>query len=263
MMNDTVQKENEKLQIFNLESEFKTKEQQKSLQHLESKNKQQKIISIISVILLLVVISFFVYALKQRKKANDQKLLTIQQQQKNEVEQALYEGEIMERERIAKDLHDGIGGRITGIKIHLENLAQQNKSSDLQNLTNQLEICLSELRNTARNLTPETLKKFGLEEAIKDFCQNMSSSSRTISCYVKNLNKITDQKTQIHIFHIIQETVNNAVKHSEASKILVQCTFEDNLLLLDIEDNGKGFDVEKVSRGLGLNNIEKRVHALN
>lgn len=263
MLNDTVQKENEKLQIFNLESEFKTKEQQKSLQHLQSKNKQQKIISIISVILLLVVISFFVYALKQRKKANEQKLLTIQQQQKNEVEQALYEGEIMERERIAKDLHDGIGGRITGIKIHLENLAQQNENSDLQNLTNQLEICLSELRNTARNLTPETLKKFGLEEAIKDFCQNMSSSSRTISCYVKNLNQITDQKTQIHIFHIIQETVNNAVKHSEASKILVQCTFEDHLLLLDIEDNGKGFDVGKVSRGLGLNNIEKRVHALN
>ena len=263
MLNDTVQRDNEKLQVLNLETEFKTKEQQKSLQHLQSKNKQQKIISIISAILLFVVISFFIYALKQRKKANEQKLLTIQQQQKNEVEQALYEGEIHERERIAKDLHDGIGGRITGIKIHLENLAQQHKSSDLQNLTNQLEICLSELRNTARNLTPETLKKFGLEEAIKDFCQNMSSSATSISCYVKNLNQIRDQKTQIHIFHIIQETVNNAMKHSEASKILVQCTYEDHVLLLDIEDNGKGFESDKISRGLGLNNIEKRVHAFN
>lgn len=262
-LNDSIQKENEKVQILNIESQFKSKEQQKSLDHLKTKNEQQKVIITISVILLLVVISFFAYALIQRKKSNEQKLLTIQQQRKNEVEEALYEGEIHERERIAKDLHDGIGGRITGIKIHLENLAQQHNSSDLQNLTNQLEICLSELRNTARNLTPETLKKFGLEEAIKDFCQNMSSPSTSISCYVKNLNQIRDQKTQIHIFHIIQETVNNAMKHSEASKILVQCTYEDRVLLLDIEDNGKGFESDKISRGLGLNNIEKRVQAFN
>lgn len=262
LLNDSVQKENEKIQLLDLESKFKSKEQQKYLEHLQSKNDQQKIIITISVILLLVVISFFAYALHQRKKSNEQKLLSVQQQQKNEVEEALYEGEIQERERIAKDLHDGIGGRITGIKIHLENLAQQTHSEDLQKITNQLEICLSELRNTARNLTPETLKKFGLEEAVKDFCQNMASPATKISCYVKNLNQCDDQKKQIHIFHIIQEAVNNAMKHSDATQILVQCTLEDQLLLLEIEDNGKGFDPKKATRSLGLNNIEKRVQAL-
>lgn len=262
-LNDSVQKENEKLQILNLEKKYKTNEQEKSLEYLTTKNRQQGIIITISVILLLVVISFFIYALIQRKKRNEQKLYSMQQQRKNEIEQALYEGEIQERERIAKDLHDGIGGRITGIKIHLENLAQQNESTDLQKLTSQLEICLSELRNTARNLTPETLRRFGLEDAIKDFCQNMSTSKTQISCYVKNLNQIEDNKKQIHIFHIVQETVNNAVKHSDANKVLVQCTLENGLLLIDIEDNGKGFSPEKVKRSLGLNNIEKRVHALN
>ena len=64
-------------------------------------------------------------------------------------------------------------------------------------------------------------------------------------------------------YRIIQEAVNNAVKHSDADKILVQCTLEDSLLLMDIEDNGKGFEVENIQRNLGLDNIERRVNALN
>ena len=262
-LNDSVQKENEKLEIFNLETQYKSKEQQKSLEHLGYKNRLKNIIITISTLLFLVTILFLIYALKQRKKENEQKLAAVDQQRKNEIENALYEGEVQERERIAKDLHDGIGGRITGIKIAVENLSQKIADPELNKMAEQLEICLSELRNTSRNLTPETLKKFGLEEAIKDYCLYLNSANCKISCYTKNLQQCKDIKKQINIFHLVQETVNNAVKHSESTEILVQCTIEDALLMIDIEDNGKGFSIQEVKRNLGLNNIEKRVRALN
>lgn len=262
-LNDSVQQENEKLEILNLESQYKSKDQQKSLAHLDYKNRQKSIIIGISAVLFAVSVIFFLYALKQRKQKNERALAAVELQRKNEIEKALYEGEAQERDRIAKDLHDGIGGRITGIKISLENLAQHNHSPELKQMSRQLEICLAELRNTARNLTPETLKKFGLEDAIKDFCQLLNTAECSISCYTKNLDQCTDLKQQVNIFHLIQETVSNAVKHSGATKILVQCTIENQLLMIDIEDNGKGFSVPLVARNLGLNNIEKRVFALN
>ena len=263
VLNDSVHAENEKIQIINLEAKYKTKEQQKALEYLENKNLQQRIIFLVSFALLLVTSVFVFYFLNQRKKMNDQKVKTREQNLKNEIKEALVEGEIQERERIAKDLHDGIGGRITGIKISLEHLAQKTNNKELGGAVHQLEACLSDIRHTARNLTPETLKKFGLEEALKDFCQSLNSEKLKVSCYVNQLNANTAPKTQIQIFRIVQEAVSNAVKHSNASAVLVQCTAENGLLLVEVEDDGKGFLVNAVNRNLGLNNIEKRTKLLN
>jgi signal transduction histidine kinase len=261
-LNDSVHADNEKMQMMNIESQFKTKEQEKALVHLETKNHQQKIILWISLALVLALVSFFLYAIRQRKKNNEQRLITLEQNRINEVKKALAEGENHERERIAKDLHDGIGGRITGIKINLEHLAQTTGIPELYTTVNQLEICLSEIRNTARNLTPETLHKFGLEEALKDFCQSLNTGNIRISCYIKNLNSCTDIEKQVHIFRIVQEAVTNVLKHASANKILVQCTLENQLLLIDVEDDGKGFTPDDKSKNLGLRNIQKRVDAL-
>lgn len=262
-LNDSVQHDNEKMQVLNIEAQFKTKEQQESLRFLAAANRQKSIILIISLSFLVFAILAFIYILKQRKKENEQKLLFVKQHRKHEVEQALYEGEMQEQERIAKDLHDGVGGRISGIKIGLESLNQNLENESLEKMCKQLEICLNEIRTTARNLTPETLKRFGLTAAIKDYCQNLSNPSTRISCYCKNLEVCTEIKKQIQIFHIVQEAVSNAIKHANAKEILVQCTLENGLLMMDIEDNGKGFQIEKVHRNLGLNNIEKRVRSLN
>lgn len=262
-LNDSVQTENEKLQLLNLESKYKTKEHQKEIQLLEARNQQERIIFWASSILVVTIGAFFLYVMYQRKKKNEQKLLNIQQNKKLEINKALIYGENKERERIAKELHDGVAGRITAVKISLEHLFQENNDDRLLKSVNQLDEGLSELRQTISSLTPQTLHKFGLEEALKDFCQNMEIGNLKIYCYTNNLNKIKNQKQQLHIYRIIQEAVNNAVKHSGADKILMQCTLEQNILLMDIEDNGKGFDVENIPRNLGLDNIERRVNALN
>ena len=261
-LNDTIQTENEKIQILDLEAQYKNKEQQKEIQHLEERNKQERIIFWISLFLFISVGLLMSYALYERKRKNKHKLVSLEQERKIDINKALIYGENKERERIAKELHDGIGGRMTGIKINLENMMESEGYYMLEKPIAQLDKCITELRNTLRNLTSETLHKFGLEEALRDFCQNIQTDYLKISCYTKNLNQIKE-KHQLHIYRIVQEGINNAIKHSEATQILVQCTFEENLLLIDIEDNGKGFDVQNIQRNLGLHNIERRVNALD
>ena len=261
-LNDTIQTENEKIQILDLEAQYKNKEQQKEIQHLEERNKQERVIFWISLFLFISVGVLMSYALYERKRKNKHKLVSLEQERKIDINKALIYGENKERERIAKELHDGIGGRMTGIKINLENMMESEGYYMLEKPIAQLDKCITELRNTLRNLTSETLHKFGLEEALRDFCQNIQTDYLKISCYTKNLNQIKE-KHQLHIYRIVQEGINNAIKHSGATQILVQCTFEENLLLIDIEDNGKGFDVQNIQRNLGLHNIERRVNALD
>lgn len=261
-LNDTILEENEKQQILKLESEFKHKEQQKEIAFLENEKKQQNIIFWTSLGLVASVAIFFVYAYYQRKNLNEQKLLFLQQKQKIDLENALIYGENKERERVAKELHDGIAGRITGVKIGLEHLEREKKDEKIKKSVEQLDACIQDLRRTIRNLTPETLHKFGLEAAVKDFCENMQTQNLKIRCYTSDIDLVENEKFRLNIYRIIQEAVTNAVKHSSASEILVQSTYEENLLLIDIEDNGKGFDVETAQRNLGLDNIERRVKAL-
>ena len=110
---------------------------------------------------------------------------------------------------------------------------------------------------------PPSIRKYGLEEAIKDFIQNLEMPGTKIEYYASNLAALTNVNKQLSVFRIVQELVNNAVKHASASRILLQTTIEDGLLLIEIEDDGVGFDPHIVERNMGLNNIETRVQFLN
>lgn len=263
LLSDSLQKENEKIQLFNLESKYNNEKKEKEVLILENKSRIQKFAIVSVSILLLLLSAFSGYAFIQRKKRETQKFDNLEQQKKIEISQALTEGEEQERERLAKELHDGLGGRLTGIKMKLESLEQSQQNPELSAQIQQLDESLNELRQTARNLMPETLIKFGLEDALKDYCINMQNPKTRISFFGNNLAQISDKNKQLNIYRIVQELVNNALKHSEAKNILVQCTLENGLLLIDVEDNGKGFNLFENSNNLGLRNIEKRVQMLN
>ena len=186
----------------------------------------------------------------------------MEQQREIEVSRALVEGEEQERLRLARDLHDGLGGMITGIKMKLDSKARLIDDDDLPKIVCQLDTVLAELRRTARNLIPENLMKYGLEDALKDFCQSLSTDQTRITFYCNDLSGIADKNTQLVLYHIMLELVNNAVRHAEASQILLQCTLEDGVILIDVEDDGKGFDLQNTKRNMGLNNIEMRVKYL-
>lgn len=176
---------------------------------------------------------------------------------------ALMEGQENERARVARELHDGLGGKLTGIKLNIENCARANNDERLHQTAQQLTEAVADIRNLSHNLMPPSIRKYGLEEAIKDFIQNLETPDTKMEYYASNMSALDHVNKQLSVFRIVQELVNNAIKHARASRILLQTTIEDNLLLIDIEDDGIGFDPRTVERNMGLNNIETRVQFLN
>jgi len=262
LLNDSLNSENNRSQIARMEAQFRTSEKEKEILNLQNKRKTEYMLLWLSVAFIAILSGFFLYALKQRKRRNEQQLLSMEQQREIEVSRALVEGEEQERLRLARDLHDGLGGMITGIKMKLDSKARLRDDADLSKIVCQLDTVLAELRRTARNLIPENLMKYGLEEALKDFCQSLSTDQTRITFYCNDLSAIGDKNTQLVLYHIMLELVNNAVRHAEASQILLQCTLEDGVILIDVEDDGKGFDLKNTKRNMGLNNIEMRVKYL-
>ena len=261
-LRDTVDKEQNRKNTLELEAQYNTSEKEKKLLSLENKSRLQRLILLSSLFFATGIILFFVYALNQRKKRNRNEIIRIEQERKLDFSKALLEGEEQERKRIARELHDGLGGRITGVKLALEN-SNQTQTSTVSKSILQLENILTEVRQTARNLMPESIQKTGLENALKDYCYEMSSPQLKILFYSNSLQEITDKNIQLNIYRIVQELVTNGIRHGNASEILINITHETPLLLLDYEDNGQGFDMKQIKRNFGMNNIETRVKNLN
>lgn len=262
---DSLDLQQNKKNILELEAKYNNEKKQNDLNQLKNKYKQQAIIFISFLVLSLGIIIFILYAQKQRKKQNAKDLLMLQKNKDLEIANALIKGSKEERNRISKDLHDGLSGRITGIKMSLENLNNPQNPVITQNIL-QLGYVIKEIRQTVKKLTPETLLKNGFENAVVEFCTSLQTNKTTIKTYINltNLEKNSfNEFKQLTVYRIVQELVTNAFKHSNATEILAQITYENNLLLLTVEDNGKGFDLNTTKRNLGLNSVQERVKMLN
>ena len=185
--------------------------------------------------------------------------------------EAVLKGEEQERTRLAKDLHDGLGGLLSGVKYSLntmkgnlimtpENAQAFERSMDM------LDSSIKEMRRVAHNMMPETLLKFGLDTALKDFCNDVSQSGAVKLTYQSFGLEFAaiDQMTAITIYRIVQELLNNTMKHAAAENVLVQVTKTDQTISVTVEDDGKGFDTSilKQSKGIGWSNILNRVEFL-
>ena len=132
---------------------------------------------------------------------------------------------------------------------------------------NILDMSINELRRVAHNMMPEALMKFGLDSALKDFCNSVGQSGAlqlTHQSYDIDETSIPPIKAAA-IYRIVQELVNNIIRHSQATRALVQLIREGNTLSITVEDNGKGFDkaILSASDGMGYLNLQNRVAYLN
>ncbi|MCU0443194.1 MAG: histidine kinase [Bacteroidia bacterium] len=213
-------------------------------------------------ILILGIILFIIRSIKKKEKAK-QLLLQLTQ---NARLSAIYETEELERKRIAEDLHDGIGPLLSTVKINLSLAERSNEpSAMMQDAKNQLDQIATELRNITYNLVPASLNTFGLSIAVTDFVQKITDSL-PIKLYAETIGEIKiPTLSQTILFRVIQEIVNNAIKHSGCNEITIQLIADDGLLRIMIEDDGKGFDQQTATKKLesrGLKNIFDRCTAL-
>lgn len=207
---------------------------------------------------------------KQQSALLEEKVKTIEKEQQVVSLQSMINGQETERTRIAKDLHDGLGGIFSTVKMHYSTLQQDTpviKENPLYRKTLDLiNNASDELRKVAHNMMPEVLMKVGLVEALQDFCNNISSGRLLkITLQTYGMEKRLSSSTEIMLYRIIQELINNIIKHADATEALIQINKEGNRLSLVIEDNGKGFDTREAEekRSMGMATVKSRVDYLN
>jgi signal transduction histidine kinase len=277
IINDEIQEK-----TLELEKKYESEKQKNQILNLEAENAAQMAISqkrilVIWILVILAASLTIIGLLIQRKNLHKQRL---QEQRIRELEtekqltaaEAVIKGEEQERSRLAKELHDGLGGLLSGIKFSFQtmkgNLVLTHENARLfERSLDMLDTSIMEMRRVAHNLMPENLIKFGLDAALRDFCEDINQTG-VIDLRYQSFGlqgEPIDQTSSISIYRIVQELVNNILKHAEARNGLVQITKTGKQVLLDVEDDGKGFEHSKMllSNGIGWSNIKSRLEYLN
>jgi len=269
-------------EIEQLEINYQTTKKENQILELQQVKKQQQLLiwgltAGISVILLISSLIYKNYRQKRKLMLSD---VTLQQQKINELEtekrllatRSVLQGQEEERTRLAKDLHDGLGSILSGAKYSFSHVKSTLTISPENSLAFDRSIALldtsiKELRRIAHNMMPEALVRFGLDTALKDFCESIDQSHAlqvTYQSFELNDDTIPQSKTS-SIYRIIQELVNNILKHAHAQTALVQLIKKEDVLSITVEDDGQGFnpDILKNNTGIGYLNLKKRIAYIN
>jgi signal transduction histidine kinase len=206
------------------------------------------IIALITLI-LIAILTLYLY----NKKLSRMKIKHLEQERQITVTKSLLKGENTERNRLARELHDGLGGMLSAVKINLDNI------DHIQNARTLLDNSIEELRRVARNLMPVALVRFGLKASLEDFC--LAFSNVYFQFYGED--KRIDENVELLIYRCVHELVNNAIRYSKAENINVCLTQSDENITLAVQDNGCGFFPNKVKPGMGLQNLVARLSVFN
>ncbi|WP_417431319.1 tetratricopeptide repeat-containing sensor histidine kinase [Halpernia sp.] len=263
VMNEFINKESTK-QLSELNIKYETEKKQKLIQQQQFELKQKNIWLIFSGILFLISLlaAYFIYK-NYRHKQNRKLQNQIFRQQELEAK-ALFEGEQHERIRIARDLHDGVGQMLSLVKM---NLSTWEKDSVTEKTMNLVDKTIEEVRNVSHNLIPEELN-FGIFSALDNLTEKVNSSGKTkMEIDIgKEIRAIKfSRQNELSIYRIVQEVVNNMLKHANANLINLSIKQVNQNIIISINDDGKGFDEESItnSKGMGWKNIKARIHLLD
>lgn len=247
--------------LANMEVKYETEKKEIRIVALEKEKQLYLWLTIAGSIAVLMSLGVLFY----RHRLNIQKRKTIEQEReitRRKIEQlekekqliatqAILDGETAERSRLARDLHDGLGGMLSVVKLNLEN--QQNKAMRM------LDESIAELRRIAHHMMPESLMHSGLKLSLEDFCRVIPNAHFQ---FVGEDSRL-DSRLEVVLYRCGYELINNAVKYANASNINVQLLIEKKIIALTVDDDGVGFNPDKIVSGTGLENIRARVQAYN
>ncbi len=261
-----------------LEIEYQTEKKEKEIaqqkeqllaQELAIKNRNLYAILLGASLLILAIIFFSIYKRNQLKRKQLQKEIDL----KDALATIKTQNRLQEqRLRISRDLHDNIGSQLTFIISSVDNLKYISKDAN-EKLKDKLANISSFTSNTIYELRDTIWAMNKSEITIEDLHTRVLSFVEKAKKAIQNIDFEIDQKTNenvsfsslkgMNIFRVIQEAINNAIKYAEASKICVQINQEKDKLIINIKDNGKGFNLNTVKLGNGLSNIEKRISEID
>lgn len=220
--------------LSEMEVRYQTLEKEAQLRDLEQRHHMSQLqnwlyLGLIAILILVVI--YIIQTGKQRRRISNM--------------QARMQGEADERTRLGRDLHDRLGGLLTSIHM-------QSEDENIQNLSKQ---ATEEMRRVAHHLMPASLKEKGLATALRDFCR----VNPIVSFAHHGQDLRLPEQQEVMLYCATHELVNNALKHAQASRIMVQLMIDEEYAAVIVADNGKGFDPDAASKNMGLRNIRERV----
>ena len=227
-------------------------------------------ISLFFIIVAVVLILFFYFSRKKIIQKELEKKDLVLQYQKEQLHAIIITQE-EERKRIAQDLHDDISSKlnIVSLNSHLltsPNLTEAETLEITDNIINLTTKALDNSRKIAHNLLPPVFEKFGLNAGVEELCEEFESS-KSVKVYYKNEIDFDEKDIDrhLHVFRILQELMNNSLRHGKATEIWIAFKIIDEINTCNYEDNGKGFDAQNIEnqKGLGMKNIDSRISFLN
>jgi PAS domain S-box-containing protein len=193
--------------------------------------------------------------------------ITLQAKTENLIIRAIIDTQEKERRRLAKDLHDSLGQQLSAVKFYISTTAgnemEQQQKDILLKSNEALTEIIADMRNICFNLMPKTLEEFGLVKAVNEFCNHTRYDNIKFS--IKQLTALPPllKELEIDIFRVIQEFISNSIIHGNAGKISIAFSKLNKVLKVTLKDNGKGFDGQLVSTGMGIQNAYSRVKSHN
>jgi signal transduction histidine kinase len=256
--------------IAELNTKYETEKKERKIQEqqyeIRNRNTYITVISALAILLSLLAYSAYRrYKLKQQAKLQSEIL-----KQQELASKAVIEAEENERKRIAGDLHDGVGQLMSAVKLNLASIkgdipfSSEEQSNVFDKALALVDEGCREVRNVSHNIMPNALLKSGLATAVRDFLNKIDSKTIQIHLYTEGLTEKIDANVEIVLYRVIQESVNNVIKHSGANQLHISLIKDTDGISVTIEDNGRGFDLADISRyeGLGLKNIQSRIQYL-
>lgn len=226
--------------------------------------KKYFIITIISVLVILVLLAVYIRQRHQRKQRLE-KLRQLRQMQQMMQLRAMIDGEEKERRRIARELHDDIGGLLAVTRMQLDVLKQNGNRQDYEEMSQLLEKVSYGVRGTAHKLLPDIILRHKLPAVLHLLAEPIRHSGK-LNITVQHLGNFDrfedDTDFKLNIYRIVQELVSNILKHAQATEAVIELRYTKDLLELTVEDNGRGYDTAKQAAGIGLDNVQTRVSYL-
>lgn len=286
LLNDSIlNAENQKI-FTEIQTKYETEKKEKEIFELQTKNMEVEFknnrnrdLLFVSLTLLAATI-FMVYILlksskrkrivaEQNLKIKNQEITQLLKTQELNGIDAIIDAQEQERSRIADDLHDNLGSKIATLKLYIDEIKDSNSEKNekeilLEKLKTLADQTYKEVRKIAHDKNSGVLINKGLIPSIKSIAKEISHSEKLkIEVNNINVNQRIKSNIEIQVFRIVQELLTNIIKHAEATEATIQFSEDENMLNIMVEDNGKGFNLNEITFGLGLTNIEKRMENLN
>jgi signal transduction histidine kinase len=219
------------------------------------------------VVLLLAGIGIYRTSM-HRQRMQAQQIRSLQQENKIGILKAAAQAEDNERSRLARELHDGIGGMLSASIMRFSTLANGNGAVAAQPAYHEamhlLEGMGDEIRKTAHNLMPDILLQQDLPDALRTYCNTVQEGgSMQVNFQAYGVFTELPPDFRLNVYRIVQELLRNAARHAHASRVLEQLMNSAAAFTITVEDNGVGFDPAQGSAGLGLHNLRTRVESLD